>query len=351
MKFNLTYGPDIASAPDGFKATVEAVAAFFESTFTDPVTINVKVERGLSGGLLGHSDYALTGPYTFAQITTALAQETHSGSDVIALAHLPTVDPISGTHAYYMTSAQAKALGQQGPSDALDGTVQFANNPPFDYDRSDGITPGSYDFYGTVAHELSEVMGRELNAIGNEVQTGKPNGYYPFDLFKYSAAGVPTFVGTTPGYFSPDGGVTNLDNFNADSDDDFGDWASSAGDDAFRAFSDSGVVNAVTPTDIVVMDVIGWDAAPGSAGLVALFGHGSGGGGGASHGGGTSRGGDAIGVQVTAHQAFGHDPSFAATGHIEAIGHFREPVRHPRFRNRLAPRLTPAPTADARALM
>ena len=60
MKFNLTYGPDIASAPDGFKATVEAVAAFFESTFTDPVTINVKVERGLSGGLLGHSDYTLT---------------------------------------------------------------------------------------------------------------------------------------------------------------------------------------------------------------------------------------------------------------------------------------------------
>lgn len=161
MKFNLTYGPDIASAPDGFKATVEAVAAFFESSFTDPVTINVKVERGLSGDLLGHSDYTLTGPYTFAQITSALAQDPHSGSDAIALAHLPTVDPISGTHAYYMTSAQAKALGLHGPSDALDGTVQFANNPPFDYDRSNGITPGSYDFYGTVAHELSEVMGRD----------------------------------------------------------------------------------------------------------------------------------------------------------------------------------------------
>ena len=332
MQFNLTYGPDIASAPDGFKATVEAVAAFFESSFTDQVTVNIKVERGLSGGLLGHSDYALTGPYTFAQITSALAQDPHSGSDAIALAHLPTVDPISGIHAYYMTSAQAKTLGLQGPSDALDATVQFANNPPFDYDRSDGITPGSYDFYGTVAHELSEVMGRELNAIGNEVQTGKPNGYYPFDLFKYSAAGVPTFVGTTAGYFSPDGGVTNLDNFNADSDDDFGDWASSAGDDAFRAFSDSGVVNAVTPTDIVVMDLLGWDAATGSAGLVAVLGHSGGGGGrggseGASPGGVASRGGDAtgiIGVQVTAHQVLPHDPSFAATGHIEA-GHFASP--------------------------
>jgi hypothetical protein len=132
MKFNLTYGPDIASAPDGFKATVEAVAAFFESTFTDPVTINVKVERGLSGGLLGHSDYTLTGPYTFAQITTALAHGPQSGSDAIAVASLPTADPITGNHAYYMTSAQAKALGLMGASDALDGTVQFANNPPFD---------------------------------------------------------------------------------------------------------------------------------------------------------------------------------------------------------------------------
>ena len=164
-----------------------------------------------------------------------------------------------------------------GPSDALDGTVQFADNPPFDYDRSDGITPGSYDFYGTVAHEFSEVMGRELNAIGNEVQTGKPDGYYPFDLFKFSAAGVRAFVGTTEGYFSPDGGVTNLDGFNANAEDDFGDWASSAGNDSFRAFSASGVVNAVTPTDVVVMDVIGWDAAPGASALVALVGHGAGG--------------------------------------------------------------------------
>src|SRR3954454_22182546 len=104
MKFNLTYGPDIANAPDGFKATVEAVAAFFESTFTDPVTINVKVERGLSGGLLGHSDYTLTGPYTFAQITTARAHGPQSGSDPIGVASLPAADPITANHAYYMTS-------------------------------------------------------------------------------------------------------------------------------------------------------------------------------------------------------------------------------------------------------
>jgi hypothetical protein len=128
---------------------------------------------------------------------------------------------------------------------------------------------------------------------------------------------VRSFVGTTQGYFSPDRGVTNLDNFNADSDDDFGDWASSAGNDAFRAFSDSGVVNAVTATDIVVMDVIGWNAAPGSPGVVALFGHG---------GGVAIRGGDGASSPppINPHQAIsdatsarlGHDLSFPAASHV-----------------------------------
>ena len=40
---------------------------------------------------------------------------------------------------------------------------------------------------------------------------------------------------------------------------------------------------------------------------------------------GASRGGDSIGVQVTAHQVPGHNPAFAATGHIEAISHVADP--------------------------
>jgi hypothetical protein len=136
------------------------------------------------------------------------------------------------------------------------------------------------------------------------------------------------FVGTTDGYFSPDGGVTNLNNFNTDSDDDFGDWAASAGNDSFLAFSSSGVLNAVTATDVVVMDVIGWNAAPGSGGLVALLGHGG--------GGGAVRAGDGAPppAPVTTHQSIsngigahlGIDPSFIVTGHVEAIGHSTGPI-------------------------
>jgi hypothetical protein len=155
-------------------------------------------------------------------------------------------------------------------------------------------------------------MGRELNAIGNEVQTGEANGYYLYDLFKFTGSGARSFVGTAQGYFSLDNGTTDLNDFNNDPDDDFGDWAESAGDDSFLAFSSTGVVNAVTATDLRVMDVLGWDLA---SVVVDVTGHGHG-----SGGGGSGRAGfaDAPGPEgTTAHHghavtADGHAPHVAA---------------------------------------
>jgi len=259
MILNITFGTDVANAPPEFKTAVAAVQQFFEASFTNPVTVNIQVDYGhLGHDLLGQSSYGLN-TYSFSQITAALTQNSKSADDASAIASLPATDPIPGTHHYVMTPAEAKALGLLGATTTLDGTATFSSTAPFDYDRSDGITAGQYDFQGTVAHEFSEIMGRELNAIGNEVQTGEANGYYLYDLFKFTAEGARSFVGTTPGYVSFDNGVTNLNDFNSDPDDDFGDWAQSAGDDSFLAFSGTGVVNAVTPTDLRVMDVLGWD--------------------------------------------------------------------------------------------
>lgn len=289
MILNITYGDGVSSAPAGFKTTVATVAQFFQDTFTDPVTVNITVEfQPLSDNGLGRSTYQLNS-YSYSQITAALAKDSTSIIDGVAVASLPATDPISGTHAYYMTTAQAKALGLAGASSASDGTVTFANNQPFDFDRTDGITAGQYDFYGTVAHEFSEVMGRELNAIGNTAQSGPTNGYFPLDLFKYTAAGGTvgrtgegtvqrTFEGTVAGYFSPDGGVTKGYEFNTLSDGDFGDWAQSVKADSFLAFSFTGLINAVSTMDIEVMDVLDWNAA--SASNAGPAGPGSDGGGG-----------------------------------------------------------------------
>jgi hypothetical protein len=272
MIFNITYGASVSSAPEGFKTTVATVAQFFQNTFTDPVTVNVTVEfLPLGEDGLGRSTYNLNS-YSYSQITAALAKDSTSSIDGVAVAKLPATDPISGMHAYYMTSAQAKALGLADASSASDGSVTFASNQPFDFDRSDGIAAGQYDFYGTVAHEFSEVMGRELNAIGNKAQFGPADGYFPLDLFKYTGAAAATDIrgestvertveGTTAGYFSYDGGVTKGYKFNTHPDGDFGDWGPSVEADSFLAFSFTGLINAVSATDIEVMDVLGWNAA------------------------------------------------------------------------------------------
>ena len=47
----------------------------------------------------------------------------------------------------------------------VDVYVGFNNHRTWDFDRSDGISPGAYDFIGSVAHETSEVMGRYIPDI------------------------------------------------------------------------------------------------------------------------------------------------------------------------------------------
>jgi hypothetical protein len=108
-----------------------------------------------------------------------------------------------------------------------------------------------------VAHEISEVMGRELWGGGTIAGT---RAYSALDLFHYSASGVRDLVGTQAGYFSVDGGTTNLNSFNTNSGGDYGDWAGGT-NDAFNAFGGSGVIMPVSAADLTELDAIGFDAA------------------------------------------------------------------------------------------
>lgn len=50
MIVNFTYPSNVSSAPAGFTATLNAVANFFQSTFSDPVTVNINVGFGTVNG-------------------------------------------------------------------------------------------------------------------------------------------------------------------------------------------------------------------------------------------------------------------------------------------------------------
>jgi VCBS repeat-containing protein len=251
LVINVTYDTSVNSAPSGFTADVASVVQWFEKTFTNPITINIDVGYGevdgqsLSSGALGESMYYLNS-YSYSQVQNALTG-----------ASLPSTDPTSGG-TFWVSTAEGKATGLVSGS-SVDGYVGFnSSSNIFAYNDSNGVPIGQYDFVGTVAHEISEVLGRET--LDGQSLAGT-RAYTPLDLFHYSAPGVIDLSGTQTGYFSTNNGTANLDKFNTNPGGDFGDWAASAGNDAFLAFVPSGVLLPVTSADITEMNTLGWQLA------------------------------------------------------------------------------------------
>ena len=56
--------------------------------------------------------------------------------------------------------ANAKALGiVPGDAPGIDATITFNSSVSFDFDPSDGITPGTTDIIGVATHEIGHAMG------------------------------------------------------------------------------------------------------------------------------------------------------------------------------------------------
>ena len=281
MNINLTFDQPVNTLPAGFVASINAVVQFLDSHFNNPITINISVGYGeingqqLSPGALGESETFLN-EYSYSALRTALIANATSPDQISAVNSLPATDPTpGGSGNYWVSTADAKAIGLSGASSATDGFIGFSNTNSFTYNTTNGgsVAPGTYDFFAVAAHEITEVLGRAL-LVGGTIG-GTTNSYEPLDLFHYALSNhTRTFSGTTAGYFSPDGGTTNLDNFNTNPNGDFGDWAASAGNDAFLAFSPAGVANLVTNADLREMNVLGYDVPPPPpTGFVGDFNH------------------------------------------------------------------------------
>ena len=266
LTINVIYDSSVTSAPAGFKAEVNAAVQYLESLYNDSITITIDVGYGevagskLSAGALGESETYLNS-YSYSQLATAMKADATSASDASAIATLLATNP-TGNGTFWVSTAESKALGLAPSGTSIDGYVGFASSTNiFDYNNADGVTAGQYDFFGVFLHEVTEVMGRQT--MDGQSFAGT-TAYEPLDLFHYSAPGVHTFSGTTAGYFSVNGGTTNLANFNTNPGGDFGDWASTK-IDAMNAFGTPGVVEPMTSADVTAMDVLGWNLGSGSA--------------------------------------------------------------------------------------
>jgi hypothetical protein len=259
MDINVSFDPSVSSAPSGFVAAVDYVVALFDATFTNNVTINIDVGWGevdgqaLDKGALGESETNGTNGFTFAQVKAAAAALAGQG-DPVPLNGLPATDPTGGG-VVDPSSAVAKALGLIPQDDQIDGWIGLASTPnTFDFNPADRAVPGLFDAIGVIEHELTEAMGRIAGL--------SPGPYTLQDLYRYSAPGAIDLTGNQRDYFSVNGGVTDIDNYNTDPKGDPGDWAQSAGADAFLAFSSAGIVNTLTTADILQMAALGWVDTP-----------------------------------------------------------------------------------------
>ncbi len=274
MQFNVTYDANtLATAPSGFFSAVNYVVTLFDTTFTNTATVNIEVGYGdfpYDGSqvtsYLGLNQQNNVVSASYSQVRQALINEGAPGAST-----LPSTSPLNGQ--LELGSAQEKALGLIGSSSALDGWVGIASNA--ELQRLDGTswsfsstaTPTAAQYYliGVIEHEFSEVMGRSsyLDTRGE---------YGIIDLYRYAAANVRQTGTGDPAYFSINNGVTNLDSFNNPhvAAGDLSDWAPNAGPsgvfkyaaaDAFDNNSLPGQINALTSTDLTLMEALGWGAA------------------------------------------------------------------------------------------
>ena len=273
LTINLTYAPDATftaaglSAADivNMKAANTYAALQFTSNFNDPINVNIMVTAVPGTGTLGMSSTFLNSLASYAALRAAAVADSTTADDATALGaggSLPAADPIGGTHLYVVSRAQAKALGLAPDDLTNDGTFTFGGGFSYTYDPLNRAVAGKIDFIGVAMHEFSEIMGR-IGLMGQNI-FGQPD-YMMFDLFHYTGAGVRGLNNGAGRSFSIDNGTTLLKAFNnaAVNGGDLQDWASGT-NDAFNAFSSSGVQNDLTVVDLRVMDVIGYNRVAGA---------------------------------------------------------------------------------------
>jgi len=256
--FNTNFGGNAGAARTAWMSA----ANVFTTNFSDNITVNITVDAVTGTGTLGQSDSNLVSD-NYTDLYNKVVADAKTADDATARGpggSVKALDPVSGTHTWWVTNAQAKALNIAGAG-ATDGTTTFGAGNPFTF--SGTVASGTYDFQGVAAHEISEVLGR-IGLGGGTVAGTFTNSYSLLDLFSYSGASTRVLGNGggagKQGSFSIDNGTTLLKQYNNQFSNglDYRDWAGGT-NDSFNQFANSGVTLPVSDVDLREIDVIGYD--------------------------------------------------------------------------------------------
>lgn len=279
----------------------QEAADFWSSSLGDNINVNLDIGfEALGPGTLGSTSFsAVSGSY--AQYRSAVVADINSSDDMAFSVGLPggptfsvyinrTSDNPNGANSaapyvdndggsnnsqIQLSTANAKALGLIAPfSPGIDATIKFSSNFNFDFDRSNGIGSGAFDFVGVAIHEIGHALGFYSGVDTLDVFPGANDNSYlatTLDFTRFSQesqmAGADLDLTADPRakYFSVDGGtsVDVADAFSTGRNSGDGNQASHWKDNRMLGVMDptatAGELLVVTPLDFRAFDVVGYD--------------------------------------------------------------------------------------------
>ncbi len=323
LSFELTAGPGLSASPDAaaIMSGVATAASKWSGIISDSVVLKYTIDYDAGLPALGAA-FDVYDPKPYSAVKPALIGKASSPYDFMAIAALqpgpaltlwindlmdgpsfpPKLDADGSINNSFIdiSRAQLKGLGLLPGGDGgpgADGTIKIGS-AAFDFDPSDGITPGKYDFVGVAMHEIAHSLGF-ISGVDTLTTLLPPTPFSPpgprdatemvtvLDLYRYStdskAAGplVPDLSLPVPGFsstriFSLDGGTTPLEMFStgkglAGDMKQAGHWKDDptfglmdpelAAGFALTAAFEASLTGPMPPPDVVALDVIGWTIA------------------------------------------------------------------------------------------
>jgi hypothetical protein len=192
------------NAGSGLSGNSAALAAFnraanqWVSRIADPITVNIAADMANlgGGGIIGQSN-TLTLVGAYSTIRDAMVADAVGEADDGIVASLP-----SGGASFWVPStfslsgnlrgskANLKALGFTGLDTqfgATDATITFNTQFSFDFDNSNGVTPGTMDFETVAAHEIGHALGFLSEVDTADLYLGQAVSLSPttLDMFRF----------------------------------------------------------------------------------------------------------------------------------------------------------------------
>lgn len=263
----------------------EMAGEIWSQYLTDEVSLSIHVETlDLPDDAIGGAIPAFVANQSYEEFLGKAANDILSGDDAIAFASLQQgtsydrmLDSVidQNNEEIILTNANAKALGIEASQDYgnLDAAIQIDSNASWSYDflRSNSPNNNQFDFLSVALHEIGHVLGFISGVDSNSALAHSST----LDMFRYSPQssnqGISDFSFGTEAYFSINGGQTNITEFSRGQNDptveagynyQASHWADNQNVGIMNPTISQGEFVHISTTDLLAMDVIGWDINP-----------------------------------------------------------------------------------------